>query len=223
MELKKSKEANLEDKRIVFFFVGLVMVSAVVLMGFVYEKAVIPEKIVVQEDEGLGEELVFDIPEEEPEIEEEPETAPPPPVIEEIEIVEDDEEVEDIDFSAMDEEIEEVPDDEPEEIEEEPIADFAEVEPAFPGGEGAMMEWIQKNIEYPQLAVEMGEQGIVYVQFVVNRDGSIEQVKIVRGVSDALDDEAKKVVKRMPKWTPGEQAGKKVRCRFTLPIHFRLG
>ena len=223
MELKKSKEANLEDKRIVFFFVGLVMVSAVVLMGFVYEKAIIPEKQIVEKDDGLGDELVFEIPPEEEIPEEEPETAPPPPVIEEIEIVEDDEEVEDIDFSAMDEEIEEVPDDEPDEIVAEPIADFAEVEPTFPGGESAMMEWIQKNIEYPQLAVEMGEQGIVYCQFVVNRDGSIEQVKIVRGVSDALDDEAKKVVKRMPKWTPGEQAGKKVRCRFTLPIHFRLG
>ena len=223
MELKKSKEANLEDKRIAFFFVGLVMVSAVVLMGFIYESAEIPEKEIVEEDDGLGDELVFEIPPEEEVIEEEPESAPPPPIIEEIEIVEDDEEVEDIDFSAMDEEIEEVPDDEPNEIVAEPIADFAEVEPTFPGGEGAMMEWIQKHIEYPQLAVEMGEQGIVYCQFVVNKDGSIEQVKIIRGVSDALDDEAKKVVKRMPKWTPGEQAGKKVRCRFTLPIHFRLG
>ena len=86
-----------------------------------------------------------------------------------------------------------------------------------------MMTWIQKHIEYPQLAIEMGEQGIVYVQFVVNKDGSIEQVKVMRGVSDALDDEAKRVVKRMPKWTPGEQAGKKVRVRYTLPIHFRLG
>jgi len=100
---------------------------------------------------------------------------------------------------------------------------FAEVEPTFPGGESAMMTWIQEHIEYPQLAVEMGEQGIVYVQFVVNKDGSIEKVKIMRGVSDALDDEAKRVVKRMPKWTPGEQAGKKVRVRYTLPIHFRLG
>ncbi len=223
MELKKSKEANLEDKRIAFFFVGLVMVSAVVLMGFIYESADIPEAEAVDEDDGLGDELVFEIPPEEEIPEEEPETAPPPPIIEDIEIVEDDEEVEEVDFSSMDEEIDEVPDDEPNDIVEEPIVDFAEIEPSFPGGETAMMEWIQKHIEYPQLAVEMGEQGIVYCQFVVNKNGSIEQVKIVRGVSDALDDEAKKVVKKMPKWTPGEQAGKKVRCRFTLPIHFRLG
>ena len=103
------------------------------------------------------------------------------------------------------------------------VHDFAEVEPAFPGGEAAMAQWLNDNIEYPQLSVEMGEQGIVYVQFVVNKDGSIEQVRIVRGVSDALDDEAKRVVKKMPKWSPGEQAGKPVRVRFTLPIHFRLG
>jgi protein TonB len=192
-------------------------------MGFQYETAKVDEVYAVEEDEGLGEELVFEIPPEEEIPEEEPETAPPPPVIEEIEVVDDDEEVEDIDFSAMEEDIDEVPDDEPEEIVEEPIADFAEVEPSFPGGESAMMEWIRDNIEYPQLSVEMGEQGIVYCQFVVNKDGSIEQVKVVRGVSDALDDEAKRVVRRMPKWTPGEQAGKKVRCRFTLPIHFRLG
>ena len=224
MELKKSNEANLENKKFVFFSVGLVMVSAVVLMAFTYNAAQDNTVAALDEDDGLGDELVFELPPEEEIPEEEPpETAPPPPVIEEIEIVEDDEEVEEIDFSAMDEEVEEVPDDEPAEIVAEPIADFAEVEPAFPGGEGAMMQWIQEHIEYPQLAVEMGEQGIVYVQFVVNKDGSIEQVKIMRGVSDALDDEAVKVVKKMPKWTPGEQAGKKVRCRFTLPIHFRLG
>lgn len=224
MELKKSKEADLERKVWVFRSLGLIMIASVVLMAFTYTVADADEKIVVQEENKMQEELVFDIevPEEEPEPE--PDQAPPPPVIEEIEVVEDDEEIEEIDLSAIEDEPDDVPieDDEPV-IAEEPIADFAEVEPTFPGGEGAMMTWIQENIEYPQIAVEMGEQGIVYVQFVVNKDGSIEQVKIMRGVSDALDDEAKRVVKKMPKWTPGEQAGKKVRVRYTLPIHFRLG
>merc|ERR1711974_299537 len=124
-----------------------------------------------------------------------PEAAPPPPVIEEIKEVEDDKEA---------------------------IIDVPEVDPTFVGGEAAMAEWIQKNIEYPPMAVEMGEQGVVYVEFVVNTDGSIEQVKTKRGVSDALDAEAKRIVKKMPKWNPGEQAGKKVRVRFVLPINFRL-
>lgn len=222
METKKSKEADLERSKASFFLIGLVMISSVILMAFTYEVANPEEKIAEIEKNTMQDELVFDIemPEEEPEPE--PDQAPPPPIIEEIEIVEDDVEVEDFDIET--EVVDDIPeDDEPLEIVAEPIADFAEVEPTFPGGEGAMMTWIQEHIEYPQLAVEMGEQGIVYVQFVVNKDGSIEQVKIMRGVSDALDDEAKRVVKKMPKWTPGEQAGKKVRVRYTLPIHFRLG
>lgn len=223
MESKKTKEADLENKKIGFFFVGLVMISAVVGMAFEYEKFTAAEKVVAQEDNNMEDELVFEIPPEEEIPEEEPEAAPPPPVIEEIEVVEDDEEVEELDLSMIEDEVDEVPEEEEVEIVEEAIVDFAEVEPSFPGGEGAMVEWINKNVEYPQLAIEMGEQGIVYVQFVVNTNGSIQDVKVLRGVSDALDAEAKRVVRRMPKWIPGEQAGKKVRVRFTLPVHFRLG
>jgi protein TonB len=215
MELKKSKEADLEKKVWVFRSLGLVMIAAVVLMAFTFETVLDSTSAIVEEETGMEDELVFDIEIQEEEPEPEPEEAPPPPVIEDVEIVEDDEEIEEIDLSGLEDEPEDVPDEEEEVIEEEPIADFAEVEPTFPGGESAMMTWIQENIEYPQLAVEMGEQGIVYVQFVVNRDGSIEKVKIMRGVSDALDDEAKRVVRKMPKWTPG--------VRYTLPIHFRLG
>ncbi len=223
MEQKKSKEANLESKKAGFFFVGLVMISAIVGMAFEYEKFTAEDQIAQKEDDSMQEELVFDIPPEEEIPEEEPEVAPPPPVIEEIEVVEDDEEVEELDLSSIDEEIEEAPEEEEVEIVEEKIVDFAEVEPSFPGGEAAMVEWINKNVEYPQLAIELGEQGIVYVQFVVNKNGSIEQTKVLRGVSDALDAEARRVVRKMPKWIPGEQAGKKVRVRFTLPVHFRLG
>jgi len=223
MEQKKSKEANLESKKAGFFFVGLVMISAIVGMAFEYEKFTAEDQIAQKEDDSMQEELVFDIPPEEEIPEEEPEVAPPPPVIEEIEVVEDDEEVEELDLSSIDEKIEEAPEEEEAEIVEEKIIDFAEVEPSFPGGEAAMVEWINKNVEYPQLAIELGEQGIVYVQFVVNKNGSIEQTKVLRGVSDALDAEARRVVRKMPKWIPGEQAGKKVRVRFTLPVHFRLG
>ena len=223
MELKKSKEADLENKVWVFRFLGLIMIASVVLMAFTFVVADPDEYVEEKDDDGLGEELVFDleIPEEEPP--EEIEETPPPPVIEDVVEVEDDVEIEETNLDDMIIDEPPPPDDPIDEIEEEPVIDFAEVEPTFPGGEGAMMQWIQDNIEYPQLAVEMGEQGIVYVQFVVNKDGSIEQVRVMRGVSDSLDDEAKRVVKKMPKWTPGEQAGKKVRVRYTLPIHFRLG
>ena len=102
------------------------------------------------------------------------------------------------------------------------VLEFVEEEPDFPGGEEAMTDFIQENIEYPQSAVEKGEQGIVYVQFVVNADGSIEGTKVMRGVSSELDREAIKVIEKMPAWTPGKENGDAVRCKFTLPIHFRL-
>lgn len=223
MEHKKSREADLETKKIGFFFMGLVMISALVLMGFEYTNAVADEKTTVVEDDTMEEELVFEIPPEEEIPEEEPEVAPPPPVLEEIEVVEDEEEVPELDLTSMEDEIDEVPDEVEEGPVEEPILDFVEVEPSFPGGAGAMTEWITNEVDYPELAREMGEQGIVYVKFVVNKDGSIQDVSIRKGVSDALDAEAKRVVKKMPRWTPGEQAGKPVRVNFTLPIHFRLG
>ncbi|UKN02155.1 energy transducer TonB [Paracrocinitomix mangrovi] len=102
------------------------------------------------------------------------------------------------------------------------IVDFAEVDPQFPGGEDAMKNFINQNIEYPLKAQAEGEQGIVYVQFVVQKDGQIKDVKILRGVSENLDKAAAQVVKKMPKWTPGTQSGKKVSVRYTLPIHFKL-
>jgi len=103
-----------------------------------------------------------------------------------------------------------------------PIMDFAEQEPKFPGGEEAMMKFIQSNIEYPQISVDNGEQGIVYVQFIVYKDGHIDGIKIIRGATKNLNIEAMRVIGLMPNWEPGEQKGKKVNVRYTLPIHFRL-
>lgn len=223
MENKKSQEADLEKKKIGFFSVGLVIASASIWlsMSFVgvqddtaYQKA---------EEDSMAEELVYEItPEDEPPPEEPEIAPPPPPQTEDIVEVEDDIEVE-TDFSNLEVEIEEVPTFVPVEIEKEEIYDFVDVDPEFQGGEAAMAKWIQENVEYPQMSIEMGETGTVYVEFVVNKNGSIEQVRVVRGVSDALDAEAKRVVKKMPKWKPGEQAGKPVRVRYTIPINFRLG
>lgn len=102
------------------------------------------------------------------------------------------------------------------------ITDFAEVDPAFPGGESAMIKFIQENVTYPELSREMGEQGTVYVQFVVNTDGSIQDVKVLKGVSELLDREAVRVIKKMPKWSPGKQDGEPVRVRYQIPINFRI-
>ncbi len=102
------------------------------------------------------------------------------------------------------------------------VFDMVEQMPSFPGGEAALMEWLNKHIHYPAIAQENGVEGRVIVQFVVGHDGSISGVTIARSVDPSLDQEAKRVVRAMPKWIPGKQNGKSVNCKFTLPVTFRL-
>lgn len=111
----------------------------------------------------------------------------------------------------------------PKPVEENKVFDVVEQMPSFPGGMGALMSWLSQNIKYPVIAAENGVQGRVIVQFVVERDGSITDVKVVRSVDPSLDKEAVRVVKSMPRWSPGKQNGQAVRVRFTLPVLFRLG
>ena len=85
-----------------------------------------------------------------------------------------------------------------------------------------MMKWINDNVKYPQTSIEMNEQGRVFLSFVVEKDGSITNVKVERGISIDLDREAKRVVRKMPKWIPGESSGRAVRARCRLPINFQL-
>ncbi|MCK7535289.1 MAG: energy transducer TonB [Marinilabiliales bacterium] len=94
------------------------------------------------------------------------------------------------------------------EVQEQEIFQVVENAPAFPGGDGARMKFLQENIKYPQMARESGIQGTVYVTFVVERNGSVTDVKILRGIGGGCDEEAVRVVKNMPKWEPGKQRGK---------------
>ncbi len=107
---------------------------------------------------------------------------------------------------------------------EEVTYDLAAVQeqPDFPGGMAKMYEYLQKNTKYPDMEFDAGIQGKVYVEFVVDKDGSVEDVKVRRGVSAGLDKEALRAVKSMPKWTPGKMNGKSVKCRFTIPVDFKL-
>ena len=109
-----------------------------------------------------------------------------------------------------------------EEIDEETIFVVYEKPPMFPGGPSAMNKFLSKNIEYPTMARESGIQGTVYLSFVVEIDGSITDVKAVRGIEGGCNEEAVRVVKKMPKWTPGEQRGRAVRVQFSIPIKFIL-
>jgi len=102
------------------------------------------------------------------------------------------------------------------------VFDVVEEMPSFPGGQGALMAFLSSNIKYPVVAQENGVQGRVIVGFVVERDGSITDVKIMRSVDPSLDREAQRVVKAMPKWKPGKQNGSAVRVKYTVPVVFRL-
>ncbi len=104
----------------------------------------------------------------------------------------------------------------------EEILQFAEKQPEFPGGMQALMKYLSSEIKYPEIAQEEGAQGKVFLSFVVERDGTIADVRVIRGVHQELDREAVRAVRSMPKWSPGEQGGKQVRTRYTLPVAFQL-
>ncbi len=102
------------------------------------------------------------------------------------------------------------------------VFDVVEEMPSFPGGNAALMSYLNSNTKYPVVAQENGVQGRVIISFVVERDGSISDVKVARSVDPSLDREAQRVVKSMPRWTPGKQNGQTVRVKYTVPVVFRL-
>ena len=110
----------------------------------------------------------------------------------------------------------------PEPVKEEEIFVAVEQQPEFPGGTASLMNWLASNVRYPQMALENGISGRVIVKFVVEKDGSVSGVTLVRGVDKDLDREAIRVVKSMPKWQPGKNNGQAVRCYFNLPVNFKL-
>jgi len=224
MELKKNPEVDAEQLRPALWGVGLFFAAAFVFVAFTYS---------VSTDDGSGngddkanKDIQFEQvleeelppPEDTPPPPDEPEVPPPP--TDEVNEVENTEEETKMSIAPPDVDPPKVSTTAPK---PEAIVDFPEEQPSFPGGEEAMMNFIRQKIKYPEMAVQMGDQGRVYVQFVVETDGSITQVKTVRGVTPELDREAERVVKSMPNWTPGKQRGRPVRVRYTVPIYFRLG
>ena len=158
-------------------------------------------------------------------------TPPPPPevpkVAEIINIVDDDVEIDDeLDIEDVeadqDTEVAIVEMTEEEEEEEETIFVIVENMPEFPGGDLALRKYIAENVKYPEIAKENGLSGKVFVQFVINQRGEVENVKIARGIDPALDKEAIRVVQSLPKFKPGSQRGKPVKVNYTVPINFQL-
>ena len=226
MEVKKSPKADLENKKPTFILIGLVVTLFVIWRVFEYKSYDKQNFDDLQRTvEVIEEEMVEITKQEQPK----PQPPAPKPQVTQIQVVEDDVEVEDdIEIDAevsQDEVIEEYF--APAEIEEEEIVEaeifkVVEVMPEFPGGPAKMMEYIQKNIKYPLMARESDIQGRVFVNFVVEPDGSISNVTVMRGIGGGCDEEAVRVVNSMPKWNPGKQRGTAVRCSFTVPIIFKL-
>ena len=225
MQLKKSQKASLEDKKVVYVLMGFVFVLSLCYVALEWtEKEVTKYEVADME-------FTF---EEEVEIQQttqETTPPPPPPPVQEVEVlnvVADDVETESIEINTEDDKDVEVviaaPVEAPvEEEEEEVVFVVVETMPEFPGGQQALFKYLSENVKYPVIAQENGIQGRVICQFVVNKDGSIVDVEVVRSGGDAsLDKEAVRVIKSMPKWKPGKQRGKAVRVKYTVPVNFRL-
>ena len=227
MEVKKSPKADLENKKTSNLLVGAILTLAVLFVGFEWSER--DKKVTT--DTGIEtvifEEEIIPITEQE-----QPKQAPPPPeapkVEEVLEIMDNDSEVEESTIQASDDtqaavEVKYTPVEvEEEDVEEQQIFQVVEEMPEFPGGMAECMKFLSKNIKYPTISQENGVQGRVIVQFVVNRDGSIVDPVVVRGVDPYLDKEALRVIQMMPKWKPGKQRGKAVRVKYTVPVMFRL-
>ncbi|GAB4317698.1 MAG: energy transducer TonB [Bacteroidales bacterium] len=224
-DLKKSPKADLENKKIIFVEIGLVIALAAVLLAFEWKSYEKQEIELGSLNINVEEEMVeVTVQQNQP-----PPPPPPPQQTTIIEIVENDMEIEDdieIDVEADQETVVEeyVPVEEEEEEEEEQQQIFTVVEsmPQFPGGDAARIKYLQENIVYPTLARESGIQGRVFVTFVVEKDGSVTDVKVLRGIGGGCDEEAVRVIENMPKWIPGKQRGKPVRVQYNMPILFKL-
>ncbi|MBR6466015.1 MAG: TonB family protein [Bacteroidales bacterium] len=229
MEIKKSPKANLENKKTLFREIGLIAALALVLLVFEWSTT-------DKEVSSLAANTTVITDEEQAPITQE--TPPPPPeqikepvMTEELQIVENDVKVE-TDFISTDDSdqkieikpyVEAKPVEEEVEVEEEIPFAIVEDKPMFQGKDAnEFTKWVYNNIEYPEIAKENGIQGRVTVQFTIDKDGSVKDVKVLRGVDSSLDKEAVRVIQKSPKWSPGKQRNKPVKVKYTFPIIFQL-
>jgi protein TonB len=228
--IKKYKEADIEYYKGPVMRVGLIAVLLTLILAFNYSNRKKSDGNIYNIDQ---EEIIEqDIPVTQ-QVQPPPPPPPPPPpqieVVEDEEIIEDAPVIEDLEVKMDEEvvakpvkvevEIVEEPEPEPEEPE---IFTVVEQQPEFPGGQGELLAYLGKNINYPPIAQENGIEGTVVVRFVVNETGGISDIQIVRDIGGGCGAEAVRVVKSMPKWKPGRQRGKAVKVYFTLPVRFKL-
>ena len=228
MEIKKSSKANLENKKLLFVEIGLVISLAITLFAFEWTSKETSVATLEDTTEVLIEEEIIPITQE---------TPPPPPaqvkipvLSDQIDIVDDEIEIEDDMFMNLEDdanlgvEIMDYVEVEEEVVEEEAIPfQLVEEKPSFQGGDANQFsKWVNQRLEYPEIAKENGVQGRVTLQFTVEKDGSVTKVKVLRGVDPSLDKEAVRVVSMSPKWKPGKQRDRAVPVTYTFPVIFQL-
>ncbi len=228
MEQKKTKKADLENKRGTFLLLGLVISLGIVLFAFEWQTKPSEASTLGQIETQEVEEEIIPVTRRE---EVKPPPPPPPPkVVEVLNIVEDDVEIdEELDIADTEADDETFIDIAPilstpeeDDVDEDKIFAIVEEQPEFPGGNRALYAYIHSNVRYPVLAQENGIQGRVFVKFVVDTDGSVSNVEVTRGVDASLDKEALRVIKSLPKFKPGKQRGRPVRVFFNASINFQL-
>ena len=228
MEIKKSEKASMENKKLLFLEIGLVVSLAITYFAFEWTQK--ETKVAMLDDTAevvLEEEIIstnLDTPPPPP-------AAPKIPVLsDQIDIVDDEIEVNDDLFMNLEDdanmgvEIMEYVEVEEEVVEEEAIPfQLVEEKPSFQGGDAnTFSKWVNQRLEYPEIAKENGVQGRVTLQFTVEKDGSVTKVKVLRGVDPSLDKEAVRVVSMSPKWKPGKQRDRAVPVTYTFPVIFQL-
>lgn len=230
MEVKKSPKASLENKRFLFTEIGFVIALLAVLFAFDYSSK--EKKVATLETATPAVEVEDMIPitQETPPP---PEAAPKIPILsDQIDVVDDNIKIDDNMFQNLEDDansgveimdyIESAPEEET--IEEEAIPfQLVEEKPSFNGGDAnEFSKWVNSRLVYPEIAKENGVQGRVTLQFTVNADGSVSNVKVLRGVDSSLDKEAVRVVSSSPKWKPGKQRDRAVKVTYTFPVIFQL-
>jgi periplasmic protein TonB len=226
MEHKKSEKADLTRKTFLFFNIGLIVALLLAILAFTYK--------VTDENVGVDAANNQTVVEEIMEVPPTEQLPPPPPKIEQPQIVEvpDETEIEedieidmDTETDVTETKTEVVAAPVIEEEKEDPNTIFTVVEEtAAPvGGMSAFYEYVAKKIKYPAQAKRMGIEGKVFVEFVIEKDGSITDVKAIKGIGGGCDQEAERILAAAPKWKPGKQRGKPVRQKMVLPINFKLG
>ena len=228
MEIKKNPQASLENKRLLFAEIGLIVALLVVYAGFETSTRAQATASLIDDTKPLEEDDILSIP---------LDTPPPAPEVpllpqlsDEIEIVDDNVTV-DIDFQSLEDS--DVPVDIKdymnkevieEEVEEETFFVFnVEEQPTFNGGDAnEFTKWVNTHIQYPQIAQEMSIQGKVTLQFTIEKDGSLQNVKVLSTPDESLSKEAVRVVSSSPKWKPGKQRDRAVKVTYTFPVLFQL-